>query len=68
MSTPLTLEVPSMTCGHCAMTIKRALGDLGHTQVEVNVKAKEVRVAADEADLPRILAALEAEGYSASAR
>jgi copper chaperone CopZ len=68
MSDPLVLEVPSMTCGHCTMTIRKALGGPGHAQVEVQMKAKEVRVAAESADLPGILAALEAEEYPAFVR
>lgn len=68
MSHPRAREVRSMTCGHCGRTTKRALGDLGHAQVEVQVKAKEVRRAAESAGLRKILAVLEAEGDPASVR
>ena len=66
MSNPLVLSVPSMTCGHCAMTIRKALAEIGQTGVDVNLKDKEVRVGAAAEDLPGILTALEAEGYPAS--
>jgi copper chaperone len=68
MSSPITLSVPSMTCGHCVSTIRKALQGLGLTEVQVDLKAREVRVEASANQVPNILAALSAEGYPASTR
>jgi len=66
MSNPLVLSVPSMTCGHCAMTIRKALAGIGQSAVDVNVKNKEVRVDAAAESLPGSFPALAADGYPAS--
>ena len=68
MSSPITLSVPSMTCGHCVSTIRKALQGLGLTEVQVDLKARVVRVEASANQVPNILAALSAEGYPASTR
>ena len=40
-----TLSVPSITCGHCVMTIKRELGELqGVARVEGDPAAKSITV------------------------
>ena len=67
MSTPTTLHVPAMSCGHCVATIRKTLQGLGVSDVQVDLKAKEVRLGTQACDLPGVLAALEAEGYPATA-
>jgi len=67
MSSPITLSVPAMTCGHCASTIRKAIQGLGLPEAQVDLKAREVRVDAPASAVPGILAALSAEGYPATA-
>jgi copper chaperone CopZ len=44
-----TVLAPDISCGHCAMTIKREIGRLpGVASVEVNVEARQVTVHWDE--------------------
>lgn len=68
MSSPITLSVPTMTCGHCVSTIRKALQKLELTEVRVDLKAREVRIQAPASAVPGVLAALSAEGYPATAR
>lgn len=61
----LTLSIPDISCGHCAMTVKEALAGLGDCTVDI--PAKRARLAlADEAVLPEALRRLEAEGFPAT--
>ncbi len=61
----IKLKIEGMTCGHCVMHVKQALGAVpGAAAVEVDLASGEARVegaAAPEA----LVAAVEAEGYSA---
>lgn len=62
----LVLRVPHISCEHCERTIRQALGRTpGVSGVDVDVAAKEVRVAYDEAvvDLDRLKAVLRDEDY-----
>ncbi|MHB1295289.1 MAG: heavy-metal-associated domain-containing protein [Anaerolineae bacterium] len=63
----ITLHTLDVSCNHCAMTIKRVLGNLeGISAIEVNVPAKTVTFAyADEDVLRRAKAALDEAGYPA---
>ncbi len=57
---------PDISCGHCAMTIKRALGRMrGIQSVEVDVPTKRVIVEYDSnvIDATTIESALSEEGY-----
>ena len=67
MSSPITLSVPTMTCGHCASTIRKALQGLGVAEAQIDLKAREVRIEAPASAVPGVIAALSAEGYSATA-
>ena len=60
-----TISIPNISCGHCAMTIKRELGDLeGVAEVDVDVAAKKVRIRWNApADWTKIRAALDEIGY-----
>ncbi len=62
----ITLSVPDMTCGHCAMVITRTLAAAGVPKPGLDLKARKVTLSADEAQLPAILEALAAEGYPAT--
>ena len=64
--TKTVLNVPSMSCGHCASTITTALTPVaGVGQVRVDLPAKQVSVEYDETQtgVERIKAALQAVNY-----
>lgn len=67
--TPITeLEVRGMTCHHCVMAVKRALGGVaGVRSAQVDLAGGRARVEG-QADLAALLAAVQAEGYEASAK
>jgi copper chaperone len=58
----VTFHVPSISCGHCARTIRAALGEVaGVQQVDVDIDAKQVAVvyvptAISEAQMKAVLA------------
>jgi len=60
-----TLNVPNISCMHCAHHIKTGLGPVsGVTNVEVDVQRKAVTVTYEEDDLlPKIEATLADIGY-----
>lgn len=68
MSSLITLSVPSMTCGHCVSTIRKALQGLGLPEAQIDLESREIRVEASASLVPSILDALSAEGYPASPR
>lgn len=60
------LEVPEVSCHHCINAIEGAVGALdGVDSVKVDLQRKDVTVDYDEStvDLPKIVAAIEREGY-----
>ncbi|HKX18594.1 MAG TPA: heavy-metal-associated domain-containing protein [bacterium] len=62
----VVLRVPDISCEHCERTIRQALGRTpGVSAVDVDVAAKEVRVAYDEiaVDLDRLKVVLRDEDY-----
>jgi copper chaperone len=66
----LVLDVPDISCDHCARTIDQTLSPLpGVRRVVVDVPGKRVRLDYDEgqADLAAIRAALDEEGYPVAA-
>jgi copper chaperone CopZ len=66
MMAEIMLNVPDITCDHCARTIDQTLSALaGVRRVDVDVPAKRVRLEYDagQADLGAIRAALDEEGY-----
>lgn len=67
MFSPITLSVPTMTCGHCVSTIRKALHGLGFAEAQIDLKAREVRIEAPASAVPGVLATLSAEGYPATA-
>jgi copper chaperone len=61
-----TLDVPTISCGHCKSSIEGAVGSLdGVRSVEVGIDAKQVDVDFDDAavSLDAIVAAIEEQGY-----
>ena len=68
MNTQTELNVPDITCGGCAGSIKKALGSVqGINQVDVDISSKTVTVKHDE-HLTRdeIVKAIDRAGFSAS--
>ncbi len=64
MST-LTLSIPDISCGHCAMTVKTALNGLG--TCEVDIPGKRAALSLDDpSTLPEALRRLEDEGFPAT--
>lgn len=64
MST-LTLSIPDISCGHCAMTVKAALQGLGTCEVDIPAKRAAVSLN-DPSTLPEVLRRLEDEGFPAT--
>lgn len=64
--TEKTLSVPSISCGHCKMSIEGAVTPLpGVDRVAVDVAHKQVRLAWDEAQtsLATIVDTIEGQGF-----
>jgi copper chaperone CopZ len=59
-----TLSIPDLSCGHCVMTVKAALKDLGACEVDLATKRAVVSLH-DPSTLPEALRRLDAEGYPA---
>jgi copper chaperone len=60
-----TVFIPNINCGHCAMTIKREIGELdGVDSVEVDIAAKTAHIRwSAPADWAKIRDALEEIGF-----
>jgi copper chaperone CopZ len=60
-----TVLIPAISCGHCAATIKRELGDIeGVAAVEVDVATRKAHIRfSAPADWPKIRETLEDIGY-----
>lgn len=68
--TQVILTVPDISCGHCAATVKGALGPVpGVRAIDVDIPTKRVTVEYDEkqADVERLKTALAAEDYPVAA-
>jgi copper ion binding protein len=64
-----TLHAPDISCHHCVMAIKKAVGKLeGVSSVEADVATKNVQVTFDPAkvELVRIKEVMADEGYPVS--
>lgn len=62
----LKLNVPDMTCGHCAATVTKAVrsvDDAAVVDIDLPAKAVSIRTNAEPA---KISAALEAAGYAST--
>jgi len=62
----LLLNVPGISCGHCEMSIKKALGELkGISNVIVDIGKKTVSIAyeKDQVSYEKIKNAIEDQGY-----
>ncbi len=60
------LSIPDMSCGHCKATVEATLARVPDTgTVSVDLEQRKVSLTGP-ADLPAVLAALEAAGYPAA--
>lgn len=60
------LTITGMTCGHCVQAVRNALAAVpGVSAVQVSLEQQQARVRGN-ADLARLLSAVEAEGYTAA--
>ena len=63
-----TLTVEDMSCGHCVGRVTKAVQSVDEAaKVSVDLPSKRVTIDS-EADLERIVAAIDAAGYPVSAR
>ncbi len=66
MATTVTLRAPDISCGHCVMAIKKAVGKLpGVASVEGDPGTKQVKVVYEpgQVSLDKIEATMAEEGY-----
>lgn len=64
--TQVTIKVEGMSCGHCQMSVKKAVeGVEGIRKADVNLQTKQVTVDYDEgkANLEKVKAAIREAGY-----
>lgn len=69
MAETITLKVNGMTCGHCSMSVAKALkGVPGVTDANVDLKLKEAKVTYDpaRASIDDLKRAVEDAGYEAT--
>jgi copper chaperone len=65
----IKLKVTGMTCGHCEMAVKKALGQVpGVTSVVSVDRNAEEAVVEGTPDVAALCAAIEEEGYQAEAK
>ena len=64
----MALAIEGMTCGHCVMAVKKALGELGGVEVEsVEIGAAKVGYDAARVSREQLVEAVEEEGYTVTA-
>jgi copper chaperone CopZ len=60
----INLDVPDITCDHCASAITAAVSGLAAVEtVDVNVKTKKVAVSGELLDIKAVIAAINEAGY-----
>ncbi len=59
----MKLTVTNMTCGHCKMTVEKALKDKGFNEVVVDLKTKSVDLNLNGKSVEEAVQAIEAKGY-----
>ncbi len=64
----INLDVPEITCDHCAGAIKAAVSRLTNVEsVDVDVKTKKVAVSGELLDINALIAAINEAGYEVTA-
>ena len=59
----MKLNVTNMTCGHCEMTIRKALNDNGFDKVEIDLLTKTVEVDLLDKTKQEVIEIIESKGY-----
>ena len=66
--TPLNLKIDGMSCGHCVMSVQKALRSLDGVQVDqVNVGSAQLQFDPAKRQLDDILTAIRDQGFEPSA-
>ncbi len=64
----IELNITGMSCGHCKAAVEKALKTVnGVSTVEVNLEQGKAKIAGEQVDTNALIAAVQAEGYSANA-
>lgn len=59
----MKVNVTNMTCGHCEMTIKKALNENGFDKVEIDLLTKTVEVELKDKTEKQVIEIIESKGY-----
>ena len=60
----MKVNVTDMTCGHCETTIKKALGENGFDNVEVNLDDRTVELDLKGREVNEVVTIIESKGYT----
>lgn len=60
----MKVNVTDMTCGHCEMTIKKALAENGFNDVDVNLDDRTVELDLMGKDVKEVVSIIESKGYN----
>ena len=60
----MKVNVTDMTCGHCEMTIKKALGENGFDNVDINLDDHTVELDLKGKDIKEVVNIIEGKGYT----
>ncbi len=60
----MKVNVTDMTCGHCEMTIKKALGEKGFDNVDINLDDRTVELDLKGKDIKEVISIIESKGYT----
>ncbi|MEX2210793.1 MAG: heavy-metal-associated domain-containing protein [Gaiellaceae bacterium] len=67
MSETITYTVPGIHCGHCALSIKEEVSEIGGVEaVDVDVEAKVVTIRGEQLADDALRAAIAEAGYEAA--
>lgn len=67
MAQTVTFNITGMTCDHCVHAVTTALKDVpGVRDARVSLEESSAVVEGDAIDVPKAIAAVEEEGYSAT--
>lgn len=59
----MKVNVTNMTCGHCEMTIRKALNENGFDKVKIDLLTKTVEVDLLDKSEQEVISIIESKGY-----
>lgn len=59
----MKVNVTNMTCGHCEMTIRKALNDNGFDDVKIDLTTKMVEVDLKDKSEKEVIEIIKSKGY-----